>query len=91
MGSIATFGAFLVALLLWVPQKIWELLLSGLAAAINAMPAPAFAAQAAANIAALSGDVLWWTDLFCVPQGLSMVLAALVARFVLRRIPLIGG
>lgn len=37
-----------------------------------------------------TGDLVFFLTMFEVPAGLSLVVSALVARFLLRRIPLIG-
>lgn len=37
-----------------------------------------------------TGDLVWFLTLFEVPAGLGFVVSALVARFILRRVPLIG-
>ncbi|MCY1531069.1 hypothetical protein D9M68_662820 [compost metagenome] len=77
-------------LILWLPKKIWALLLDGLASAIEALPVPAFIAQADSFFGNIPPSIVYFFDLFAVGEGLAMIVAALLARFLLRRIPLIG-
>lgn len=72
------------ALALW----FYDQLLQGFLSLINVIPVPEFMANPA-NFT-LPGDVLYWTSLFKVGWGLSVVVSAYLARFILRRIPLIG-
>ena len=84
------FAEWLKDLLLWLPQKLWELLLDGLAFVVEKIPVPDFVSSAQGYLNGVPGNVVWLLNLFAVPEGLAMVMSALVLRFVLRRIPLIG-
>ncbi len=84
------FSTWLKDLLLWVPLKLWESLLASLAAVLNAIPAPDFIANAGGYFSAIPAQVIWVLNLFAVPEGVAMILAALTLRFLVRRIPLIG-
>ena len=81
---------FLKDLLLWVPLKLWELLLDGLAALLEALPVPGFVQQADSAFSAISGNVLFFAQKFAVGEGISMILAAYVLRFIIRRLPVVG-
>lgn len=48
------------------------------------------ASALSAAFAAIPSGVWWVLDLFRVPYGLQIVLAAYVTRFAIRRIPIIG-
>lgn len=75
---------------LWVPRKVYSLLLDGLASVVEAIPrlgaADTFISSAGT---ALSGAG-WFADLFAVQQGVAMLATTLLLRFALRRIPGIG-
>lgn len=77
-------------LLLWIPRKIWEELLDGLATVIESIPVPDFMLDAANAFDSIGGNVLFFAQKFAVGEGIAMVLAAYLLRFILRRIPLIG-
>lgn len=87
---LSDFAEWLKDLLLWLPLKVWELLLDGLASAFEAIPVPSFFQTAQGYLNGIGGNVMWALNMFAVPEGLAMLMTALIARFVLRRIPLIG-
>jgi len=87
---LSDFAEWLKDLLLWVPLKLWELLLDGLAGVLEAMPVPSFINSAQGYMNGIGGNVLWMLNVFAVPEGMAMVMSALLLRFVLRRIPFIG-
>lgn len=76
--------------MLWLPRKLWKLFLDGLHELVDAIEPPAFFAQAAQYASSVPPEVLWAFDLFAVSTGLGMVLTALVLRFLIRRLPIIG-
>lgn len=81
---------WLLELVSWIPKKIWELLLDALASAIEAIPVPDFVANAGGWFGGIPATVIYLGQFFAVAEGLAMIMSALVLRFVLRRIPLIG-
>jgi len=87
---LGEFGEWLKDLFLWLPLKLWELLLDAFASLIEAMPVPEFLTQAQGYFSGVGSNVLFVLDLFAVPQGMTMIMGALILRFVIRRIPLIG-
>jgi hypothetical protein len=76
---------------LWLPRKIGALVLDALASLIEAMPAPAAIETFTSNIGTAMSGAGYLAGIFAVKEGLALIAAAYVARFVLRRIPLIGG
>lgn len=46
--------------------------------------------QLNASLAGLPAATWYFLDLFAVPQGLQLVMSAMVARFIIRRLPVIG-
>ena len=87
---LADFAQWLKDFFLWLPLKIWEMMLDALASVIEALPVPDFMSNAQGYMSSVGGNVLWVLDLFAVPQGMGMVMAALVLRFIVRRIPISG-
>ena len=81
---------FLVDLLLWIPRKIWELLLDGIAAVVALIPMPEWVTQMASAAGAIPPSVTWWLDLFQVNTGLVIVGSAYLIRFTIRRTPVVG-
>lgn len=87
---LSDFAEWLKELLLWIPRQIWESILAALAAVLEAIPVPDFISTAQGYFNGVGGNVLWVLNLFAVPQGMAMVMSALILRFLVRRIPLIG-
>lgn len=87
---LSDFAEWLKELFLWLPLKIWEMLLEALAGVFEAIPVPDFINTAQGYMSGIGGNVLWMLSLFAVPEGLTMVMSALLLRFLVRRIPLIG-
>lgn len=69
---------------LWV----YEAILSGLATAVEAFPVPDF--LMGVNTQALPSGLAFFVDALDLPAGLTIIVSAYIARFVLRRIPFIG-
>jgi hypothetical protein len=89
-GVISSFATWLEEVLLYVPQWCWQQLLAALGAVIAAIPVPEGFTTWESNIGAISATAIWWLTLFEFKPGLEMVLGALLARFLLRRIPFVG-
>lgn len=81
---------FLVELLLWVPTRLWELFLSGLAAFLEWIPVPAFMTDLASLFAGLDPGILYFVEPMQLGPGVTMILSAAIIRFVIRRIPVVG-
>ena len=71
-------------------QGFWNYILAQLALLVEMIPVPDFLVQLQNSSFQIPSSVLFWTDMFQVPFGLAVMVGAMVARFVLRRIPLIG-
>lgn len=87
---IEKFAEWLKDLFLWLPRKLWAELLDSLAALVESMQVPAFIQQAQSAFDGIPSSVVFFATIFAIPEGIAMMLAALVLRFLLRRIPLIG-
>lgn len=83
------FGEWLTDVLLWWPRKMFELFLDGAAMIINAIPLPDAFTDIGSYTGAFSGTA-YYLHMFAVSEGVGIVLGALLARFIVRRIPLIG-
>lgn len=87
---IEKFAEWLKDLLLWLPRKLWSELLDGLAGIVESIGVPDFFTQAQNALGGIPASMLYFSSKLAVPEGIAMMLAALVLRFVIRRIPLIG-
>jgi hypothetical protein len=76
--------------LLWIPQKLYSLLLDGLAFVIEAIPVPAWLTNAPGYLGGIDPTVVYYLEGFAIAEGLSIIFAASLIRFLIRRIPLIG-
>lgn len=81
---------WLFDLVLWLPKKLFSLIMDALATFFEALPVPEFVTQAAAYFQGIPSGFLFFLNYFAVGEGMAMVLGAYVLRFVIRRIPFIG-
>jgi hypothetical protein len=72
------------ALMLW----FYDALLSGFAVVIEAIPLPDFLTNIPSFV--LPSSVAWASDALNLTYGITVIVGAYVARFILRRIPFIG-
>jgi len=82
--------AWLVDLLLWVPRKLYELFLDGVATVIEAIPVPGFMDNLGDMLAGLHPAIAYFSAPLQISVGLTWVFSALVLRFLIRRIPVVG-
>lgn len=87
---LSALAAFLVALLLWFPAKVWELLLDGLASFLEWIPVPEFMQDLGSLFSSLDPAILYFTAPMQLGTGVTMILGAAAIRFVIRRIPVVG-
>lgn len=85
-----TFKDWLRDLLLWVPRKIWELVLDAMAAMIEGIPVPEWIANIGDMFDAIPDGVIYFCQALQLPAGVSMILGAYVLRFLIRRLPVVG-
>lgn len=88
--ALESLGEFVKDLSLWVPRKIAEQVLDGLAMLIEAIPVPDAVAEWNSSAGAAFADAGYIAEIFALDVGLALVGSALLARFLLRRIPFIG-
>ena len=89
MPDLHAFGAWLLSILLYVPQKIFEFLSDWLVSAIDTVMILDFS-QLGSNLAALPLATLFILGWFKIGTGLTIIAAAYGVRFLIRRIPFIG-
>ena len=75
----------------FLPRHLWVLLLQGLAKVVNDIPVPSWLSAAPADFSSLPPWVVYFASALQIGPGLSIVVSAYVARFILRRIPLVGN
>jgi hypothetical protein len=80
---------WLKELLLWLPRKLWELLLDGLASVLELIPVPEFL-QGGPVLGFVPPEVAFFAHAFLLEEGVTIVIGAYMFRFILRRIPVIG-
>lgn len=77
-----------------LPVKVFlyllEMLLNGCAFIFESIPVPSFVSQVGGLFAAIPPEIGYFVNMFRIPEGMMMLIGALLARFLLRRIPIIG-
>lgn len=81
--------AWLLDVLLWVPRKLYELVLDGLATVIEALPVPSWL-SGADPFGSIDAGIAFFADAFMIPEGIGIIIGAYVLRFIIRRIPVVG-
>lgn len=74
----------------WLPKKIYAEVMDGLASFIEWIPVPNFINEASSAFSGIPSQVMYFADIFELNFGITVVLAALSLRFLIRRIPFIG-
>jgi hypothetical protein len=69
---------------------VFDSIMDGAATLFESLPAPDFLTNAGSLNASLGSDVLFYLTLFQAHYGLGIIVSAYLARFILRRIPIIG-
>jgi hypothetical protein len=93
MPNLHDFGAWLLGILLYIPQKIFEYLTDALISGIDSIFAVCSVCDFStlpSNLAALPVATLFILGWFKIGTGLTIISASYVVRFLIRRIPLIG-
>lgn len=67
---------------------IWDSILSGLVSTFEAIPAPDFMQNVGTH--SIPSGVAWAASAFQLDVGLAIIVSAYTARFILRRIPVVG-
>lgn len=78
----------LIDLLLWLPRFIYEMLSEAVVFFIDLIPEYSIDIQGALN--SWPADVMYFMGIIEADYGITAIFTALGARFVLRRVPVIG-
>lgn len=84
------FGNWLLNVLLYVPRKLWDWLLQGVLAVLDAIPVPDWFSNAGNFMSGIDSYVWFFAHVAQVPAGIAIMLSAYTIRFLIRRIPLVG-
>lgn len=91
--DLVAFGNWLLSIILYVPEKVYQSITDGMVAVIDyVFSLCSFCSFTSINsaFAGLPNAVLYFLDLFEYGWGVTVVSVAYLARFALRRIPGIG-
>lgn len=80
--------AWLIELLLWVPQKLYGVLLGALSAVLNAIPVPSWAEGISLDW--IPAGMAYFVAPFHLDLALTAITGGYLIRFLIRRIPVIG-
>lgn len=83
-----TLWQLIVDAILWLPRVIWDYCLDVILYFMTFLPTEPIPLQDSLNN--LSSNFLFYLDIIEFEYGLSVMFTALIARFILRRIPFIG-
>lgn len=93
MGELINFiGEILVWLLdaaFWVIHEAYKLLLEGLLHVLNSIPVPDFL-TGPSPFASLDPGIVFFLEPLNLEQVIAILITALICRFVIRRIPVVG-
>lgn len=81
---------WLLDFLLWLPKRIFELLLDGLVAVLAVIPVPQWMTNLSTDFGALPAGVLFFLNAMEVPTGIGIFVSAYALRFLIRRLPWVG-
>lgn len=87
---IGGFFGYLVDVLIWVPRWVVSRVFDALLSIINAIEAPAWLGNIDSLFAGIPSGVWWFASVGQFGFGLSLIGSALLLRFVIRRLPIIG-
>lgn len=81
---------FLLDIILWLPKKVFQWLVDVVELLMGWLPDIELA-DPSQLISGLGNDLLYFLTVFQFGYGVTAIFTALLARFILRRIPFIGG
>ena len=86
---LSGFAEWLLNVLLFIPRKIFELLMDSLASVLEAIPALDAVTQASSAMGAIA-SMGYIANIVALKEGVALLMVTMLARFLLRRIPFIG-
>lgn len=87
---LTRFGQWLLDVVLWAPRKLYELVTDAFATIMENIPVPSFMENLGSLVAGLDPSIAYFAAPLQLGTGMTWVFSAVVLRFVIRRIPLIG-
>lgn len=90
IDAISAALAWVLDLVLWVPRKIFSMIVDGLLALFNAIPVPAWLSDPSSALSGAGAGVWYFLHLFGFAGAMTIVISAYGIRFLIRRIPVIG-
>jgi len=73
--------------LLYVPKWLWQSILEALQSLISAIPVPEAFSQFTSNLGGIPSGVVWFLDIMQFQFGLTIIIGAMAARFLMKFIP----
>lgn len=90
MQWLQDFAEWLLDLLLFVPRWLWSQVLDALATFVESVPVPEAVSAWMTNAGSIPSTIVWFLTILEFKYGVSVIIAALVLRWQLRRIPFLG-
>ena len=90
VDTISNFGNWLLSLLLYVPKIIFSWLTDILAFSVSSIMGLIPSQLSLSALSQIPSGVWYFLDIFQLTFGLEVLIASLVARFLLRRLPFVG-
>ena len=90
LGWISQGFGWIVEFVLWCVVKLFLMLGDALLYVLELVPVPDWLTAAGTNLGLVPGDVWYFLEPFHFGTGLSWMLGALLLRFMIRRLPVIG-
>lgn len=81
---------FIREYLLYIPKWIWQNILEAFESVVNAIPVPDAFTQFAANLGGIPSGVVWFLTITEFQFGVTVVISAMAARFLMKFLPTLG-
>jgi hypothetical protein len=78
---------FLRDFLLYIPKWLWQHVLEAIQGAIAAIPVPDAFTQFTGSLASIPSGVVWFLTIMQFQFGVSVIVGAMAARFLMKFIP----
>ena len=86
LGWLVTAFNWLINELYSLGVTLYNDVLTGLLAVVNAIPVPSFFSEVAGWVGSIPPTMAFFIQGFEIPQGIGILLAAMTLRFIIRRI-----
>lgn len=87
---LSNFADWFADYALWIPRKIFELLMEPLGVMIKGMPMPDWVADASIGFSGVPPHVAFFLEFLYFGEGVAIIMSAYDIRFLIRRLPVIG-